>query len=198
MKAGWIAGIALVLVSSGTPGAQEAASRWEPLPDVAVSVTWQADGLASRPQMAEVFDAPMGYRIERYFWKADKPGSSFAIAVLRDVGEGGFLLRGPVDLAKFATTVLRTLDSAAPEVIEPADWRAETRSGPVWARLLRFGQRRCVVFGAFAGGSQNEPRDADPPAEGSRRLEGLYCAGTGAEFERAQARDRLSGVFLRR
>jgi hypothetical protein len=193
--------IALILVPVFPALAGEPGTRWEYVKAADQRVRWVADGLAAAPEMAESFTSPLGYRIDRYLWKAQKPAGSFAIAVLRDLSEEGHYLSGSADLIKFATTVLKGLEAPTPKASEPKDVKVATPGGPVWTRRFDLGTRQCVVLGFYAE-PQAPPQGkgvasrAEPLSEGSLRLDGVYCAAAGRPLTSDQVLAYAAGVKL--
>src|SRR3546814_11287880 len=101
--------------------------------------------------MAESFTAPLGYRLERYLWKAQKPAGTFAIAVLRDLTEDDHYFSGPVDLMKFATTVLKGLEAPVPKALDAADRKVTTAAGVAMHRRLELGPPQGIGDGKGSG-----------------------------------------------
>ncbi|WP_341915595.1 hypothetical protein [Ferrovibrio terrae] len=190
----------LLLLSALPAAAHDTDTRWEAIRPADQRVRWQAEGLTAPPQMAESFTSPLGYRLERYLWKAQKPGGSFAIAVLRDLSEDDHYLSGPVDLIKFATAVLKGLEAPKPQVSEPKDVKVATLNGPVLSRRFNLGTRQCVALGFYAqpqgNGSQARAAKDEPLAEGSLRLDGVYCATAGQPLTADQVLAYAAGVKL--
>lgn len=189
-----------ILLTAGPVAADEHDSRWEPLRMVQQRVGWTAEGLTAAPQIAETFTAPMGYRVERYLWKAQKPAGAFALAVLRDLSEDDHYLSGPVDLMKFATTVLKGLEAPTPKALEATDQKLVTGHGPVLARRFELGLRQCLVLGFYAG-PQDKPNGpsvakGEPLTEGSLRLDGVYCAAAGQPLTPQQVLAYAAGMKL--
>ncbi len=167
-------------------------SRWSPIDAGDRKVQWPAENLAATPHLAEGFSGPLGYRVERYFWRAQKPAGAFGIVVLRDLTGDDHYLSGPVDLMKFAVTVLKGLEAPKPEALEAKDAVLSTASGRAYARRFELGARQCLALGFYAGpDGKGSPKDAPLP-EGSIRLDGVYCATAGEEMtaERAAAAAR--------
>ncbi|MFN4310703.1 MAG: hypothetical protein ACK4FK_08940 [Ferrovibrio sp.] len=193
--------IALALLLVAAPAAaDEHDLRWEPLRAAQQRVGWIAEGLTAAPQIAESFTAPMGYRVERYLWKAQKPAGAFALAVLRDLSEDDHYLSGPVDLMKFATIMLKGLEAPLPKALEATDQKVATGHGPVLARRFELGLRQCLVLGFYAEpqGKPNGPAAArtEPLHEGSLRLDGVYCAAAGQPLTSQQVMDYAIGMKL--
>lgn len=188
------------LLIAGAAAATEHDMRWEPLGGSQQRVGWTAEGLTAAPQIAETFTAPMGYRVERYLWKAQKPAGAFALAILRDLSEDDHYLSGPVDLMKFATTVLKGLEAPTPKALEATDKKVATGHGPVLARRFELGLRQCLVLGFYAE-PQDKPNGAttareEPLAEGSLRLDGVYCAAAGQPLTPQQVLAYAAGMKL--
>ncbi|WP_341896964.1 hypothetical protein [Ferrovibrio terrae] len=190
----------LLLLPALPAVAHEPDTRWEAIRAADQRIRWQAEGLTAAPQMAESFTSPLGYRLERYLWKAQKPGGSFAIAVLRDLSEDDHYLSGPVDLIKFATAVLKGLEAPKPQASEPKDVKVATPNGPVLSRRFDLGTRQCVALGFYAQpqvtSSQAKLAKDEPLAEGSLRLDGVYCATAGQPMTAEQVRAYAAGVKL--
>lgn len=199
-----IAGVAVVLSAVSTRAADESDVRWEPLQATEQRVRWEAEGLTAAPQIAESFSSPLGYRLERYLWKAQKPAGSFAIAVLRDLSEEDHYLSGPVDLIRFATTVLNGLEAPKPRASEPKDVKLATPNGAVPTRRFDLGTRQCVALGFYAqpqtaegsSGLQAKAAKGEPLSEGSQRLDGVYCATAGRPLTAEQVLAYAAGVKL--
>ncbi|PJI37915.1 hypothetical protein [Ferrovibrio sp.] len=178
--------------------------RWEPLRAPEQRVRWEAEGLTAAPQLAESFSSPLGYRLERYLWKAQKPAGSFALAVLRDLSEEDHYLSGPVDLIRFATTVLNGLEAPKPQATQTADEKLATPNGPVLSRRFDLGTRQCVSLGFYAqpqtaegaSGLQAKAAKDEPLTEGSQRLDGVYCATAGRPLTPEQVLAYAAGVKL--
>lgn len=196
---------ALVLVAAGPAAAGSGSdARWEAVKAADQRVRWEAEGLTASPQMAEAFSSPLGYRIDRYLWKAQKPAGSFAIAVLRDLSEEDHYLSGPVDLIKFATTVLKGLEAPKPQASEPKDVKVATANGPLLTRRFDLGTRQCVALGFYAQpqvqatGNAAKPAAAreEPLTEGSLRLDGVYCAAAGRPLTFEQVLAYAAGIKL--
>ncbi len=191
--------LALLLVAAPA-AADEHDLRWEPLRAAQQRVGWIAEGLTAAPQIAETFTAPMGYRVERYLWKAQKPAGAFALAVLRDLSEDDHYLSGPVDLMKFATTMLKGLEAPSPKALEATDQKVAAGHGPVLARRFELGLRQCLVLGFYAEpqAKPNGPAAArtEPLHEGSLRLDGVYCASAGQPLTSQQVMDYAIGMKL--
>jgi hypothetical protein len=197
-----IAIVALTAVSARA--ADENEVRWEPLREPDQRVRWDAEGLTASPQIAESFASPLGYRLERYLWKAQKPAGSFALAVLRDLSEEDHYLSGPVDLIRFATTVLNGLEAPKPEASQAKDEKLATPNGPVLSRRFDLGTRQCVALGFYAqpqtaegaSGLQAKAARNEPLTEGSQRLDGVYCATAGRPLTPEQVLAYAVGVKL--
>lgn len=197
-----IATVALTAVSA--QAADENDVRWEPLREADQRVRWEAEGLTATPQIAESFASPLGYRLERYLWKAQKPAGSFALAVLRDLSEEDHYLSGPVDLIRFATTVLNGLEAPKPEASQAKDEKLATSNGPVLSRRFDLGTRQCVALGFYAqpqtaegaSGLQAKATRNEPLTEGSQRLDGVYCAAAGRPLTPEQVLAYAVGVKL--
>lgn len=176
-------------------------ARWEQVKPTDHRMRWEAEGLTAAPQMAEAFNSPMGYRIDRYLWKAQKPAGSFAIAVLRDLSEEDHYLSGPVDLIKFATTMLKGLEAPVPKASEAQDVKVATPNGPLLTRRFDLGTRQCVALGFYAQpqtASQGKAAAAkdEPLIEGSLRLDGVYCAAAGQPLTAEQLLAYAGGITL--
>jgi len=180
---------ATLLVLSGCIAAAraETASTWTEIDPADRRITWPAAGLTEAPQMAESFMAPLGYRLERYLWKAQKPAGTFAIAVLRDLTEDDHYLSGPVDLMKFATAVLKGLEAPVPKALEDKDRRLGTTAGIGLSRRFALGPRQCMVLGLYAAPNGKPARTDEPLTEGSLRMDGVYCAAAGQPLTGEQA-----------
>lgn len=197
-----IAIVALTAVSARA--ADENDVRWEPLRETDQRVRWEAEGLTASPQIAESFASPLGYRLERYLWKAQKPAGSFALAVLRDLSEEDHYLSGPVDLIRFATTVLNGLEAPKPQASQAKDEKLATPNGPVLSRRFDLGTRQCVALGFYAqpqtaegaSGLQAKATRNEPLTEGSQRLDGVYCATAGRPLTPEQVLAYAVGVKL--
>lgn len=197
-----IAIVALTAVSARA--ADENDVRWEPLRETDQRVRWEAEGLTASPQIAESFASPLGYRLERYLWKAQKPAGSFALAVLRDLSEEDHYLSGPVDLIRFATTVLNGLEAPKPQASQAKDEKLATPNGPVLSRRFDLGTRQCVALGFYAqpqtaegaSGLQAKAARNEPLTEGSQRLDGVYCATAGRPLTPEQVLAYAVGVKL--
>ncbi len=197
MRPGRIALAAVLLFGAAPSQAQEnAPSHWEPLKAADQRIGWQAEGLTATPHIAETFTAPMGYRIERYFWKAQKPAGSFALAVLRDLSEDDHYLSGPVDLVKFATTALKGLEAPKPKAMDPADSKILTGNGPLLTRRFELGTRQCVALGFYAQPQAKSAAKDEPLAEGSLRLDGIYCAAASQPLTPEQVLAYAAGLKL--
>ncbi|MFN3401955.1 MAG: hypothetical protein ACK4Z4_16565, partial [Ferrovibrio sp.] len=146
----------LALTAAAAQASDETDVRWEPLRETEQRVRWDAEGLTAAPQLAESFSSPLGYRLERYLWKAQKPAGSFALAVLRDLSGEDHYLTGPVDLIRFATTVLNGLEAPKPQATQASDEKLLTKNGPVLSRRFDLGTRQCVALGFYA-----QPQTAD-------------------------------------
>lgn len=197
-----IAIVALTAVSA--QAADENDVRWEPLRETDQRVRWEAEGLTASPQIAESFASPLGYRLERYLWKAQKPAGSFALAVLRDLSGEDHYLSGPVDLIRFATTVLNGLEAPKPQASQAKDEKLATPNGPVLSRRFDLGTRQCVALGFYAqpqtaegaSGLQAKAARNEPLTEGSQRLDGVYCATAGRPLTPEQVLAYAAGVKL--
>jgi hypothetical protein len=198
-----MAALVLLIAAPATAGNSNDA-RWEHVKAADQRVRWEAEGLTASPQMAEAFSSPLGYRIDRYMWKAQKPAGSFAIAVLRDLSEEDHYLSGPVDLIKFATTVLKGLEAPKPQASEPKDVKVATPNGPLLTRRFDLGTRQCMALGFYAQpqvqttGNTTKPaatRD-EPLTEGSLRLDGVYCATAGRPLTPEQVLAYAAGIKL--
>jgi hypothetical protein len=195
-----IAVACLALSALPARAADETDVRWEAIRAAEQRVRWEAEGLTATPQSAESFTSPLGYRLERYLWKAQKPAGSFAIAVLRDLSEEDHYLSGPVDLIRFATAVLKGLEAPKPQASEPKDAKLPTPNGPVLSRRFDLGMRQCVALGFYAQpqatGSQAKLAKDEPLAEGSLRLDGVYCAAAGRPLTGEQVLAYAAGIKL--
>lgn len=195
--------VAALLLPALPAAAGDNGARWEHVKTTDQRVHWEAEGLTAAPQMAESFTSPLGYRIDRYLWKAQKPAGSFAIAVLRDLSEEDHYLSGPVDLIKFATTVLKGLEAPKPQAAEPKDVKIATPAGPRLTRRFDLGTRQCVALGFYAQPqAQTTPQSKasvvkdEPLTEGSLRLDGVYCAAAGRPLTPEQVLTYAAGVKL--
>lgn len=195
--------VAVLLLPALPAAAGDNGARWEHVKTADQRVHWEAEGLTSSPQMAESFTSPLGYRIDRYLWKAQKPAGSFAIAVLRDLSEEDHYLSGPVDLIKFATTVLKGLEAPKPQASDPKDVKVATPGGPLLTRRFDLGTRQCVALGYYAQPqAQTAPSPKatgakdEPLTEGSLRLDGVYCAAAGRPLTPEQVLAYAAGVKL--
>lgn len=190
--------LSAVILACGLSSAVAAddATRWSPLDPAEMRIVWPAAELVAAPQVAESFVAPMGYRVERYLWKAQKPAGTFAIAVLRDLTDDDHYLSGPVDLMKFATAMLRGLEAPTPKALENSERKLVTGNGPALARLFELGPRQCLVLGFYSLASGKPPADAEPLKEGSLRLDGVYCAAAGQPLTGEQAMQAASALKL--
>jgi hypothetical protein len=194
----------VALTATSAQASDESNVRWEPLRESAQRVRWEAEGLTATPQIAESFASPLGYRLERYLWKAQKPAGSFALAVLRDLSEEDHYLSGPVDLIRFATTVLNGLEAPKPQASQAKDEKLATPNGSVLSRRFDLGTRQCVALGFYAqpqtseGGSGLQAKAAknEPLTEGSQRLDGVYCATAGRPLTPEQVLAYAVGVKL--
>lgn len=195
-----IAVTCLILSPLAAQASDETDVRWEAIGVAAQRVHWEAEGLTAAPQIAESFSSPLGYRLERYLWKAQKPAGSFAIAVLRDLSEEDHYLSGPVDLIRFATTVLNGLEAPKPQASQPQDAKIATPNGAVLSRRFDLGTRQCVALGFYAQpqmtSSQAKLAKDEPLAEGSQRLDGVYCATAGRPLTNEQVLAYAAGVKL--
>lgn len=195
---------ALTLAAMPVLASDETDVRWEPLSATGQRVRWEAEGLTAAPQIAESFSSPLGYRLERYLWKAQKPAGSFALAVLRDLSEEDHYLSGPVDLIRFATTVLNGLEAPKPQATQSKDEKLATPNGPVLTRRFDLGTRQCVALGFYAqpqtaesgSGLQAKAAKDEPLTEGSQRLDGVYCATAGRPLTPEQVLAYAAGVKL--
>lgn len=193
----------ILLFAFPVAAADHSDTRWEHVKAADQRVRWDAEGLTASPQMAEAFTSPLGYRIDRYLWRAQKPAGSFAIAVLRDLSEEDHYLSGPVDLIKFATTVLKGLEAPKPQASDPKDVKVATPGGPLLTRRFDLGTRQCVALGFYAQPqAQTAPQPKatgakdDPLLEGSLRLDGVYCAAAGRPLTPEQVLSYAAGVKL--
>ena len=195
-----IAVACLALAPLSARAADEADVRWEAIGAAEQRVRWEAEGLTAAPQIAESFSSPLGYRLERYLWKAQKPAGSFAIAVLRDLSEEDHFLSGPVDLIRFATTVLNGLEAPKPQASQAQDAKIATPNGAVLSRRFDLGTRQCVALGFYAqpqvASSQAKLAKDEPLTEGSQRLDGVYCAAAGRPLTAEQVLVYAAGVKL--
>lgn len=194
----------LALTAVAAQASDETDVRWEPLRATEQRVRWEAEGLTAAPQLAESFSSPLGYRLERYLWKAQKPAGSFALAVLRDLSGEDHYLTGPVDLIRFATTVLNGLEAPKPQATQAKDEKLVTTNGPVLSRRFDLGTRQCVALGFYAqpqtaessSGVQAKASKEEPLTEGSQRLDGVYCATAGRPLTTEQVLAYAGGVKL--
>ncbi|MEK9969166.1 MAG: hypothetical protein VW600_08505 [Ferrovibrio sp.] len=191
---------ALLLMPWPALAADETDVRWETLDAGGQRVSWKADGLTVSPQIAESFSSPLGYRLERYLWKAQKPAGSFAVAVLRDLSGEDQYLSGPVDLIRFATTILNGLEAPKPQASQAKDDKLPTPNGPVLSRRFDLGTRQCVALGFYAQpqltSAQAKVAKDDPLGEGSQRLDGVYCATAGRPLTQEQVLAYAAGLKL--
>lgn len=187
-----------LLLCSAPVYAADTDKPWDPIPLDEQQVRWAAEGLAATPHMAEVFTAPLGYRLERYFWRAQKPAGAFAIVVLRDLTGDEHYLSGPVDLMKFATTVLKGLEAPTPQALEKADHTQATPNGAATARRFELGARQCLAIGFYASPNGKQPAKAAVLTEGSIRLDGVYCATAGEKMTSTRASAVAQGLMLGR
>jgi hypothetical protein len=190
----------LLLAPLPALAADEADVRWEALASGEQRVRWEAGGLTTSPQIAESFSSPLGYRLERYLWKAQKPAGSFAVAVLRDLSGEDQYLSGPVDLIRFATTILNGLEAPKPRATQARDEKLPTPNGPVLGRRFELGTRQCVALGFYAQpqvtSKEAKVAKEDPLAEGSQRLDGVYCANAGRPLTQDQVLAYAAGLKL--
>jgi len=157
-------------------------ARWSPIDPDSRKVEWAAEHLAATPHLAEGFSGPLGYRVERYFWRAQQPGGAFAIVVLRDLRGDDHYLSGPIDLMKFAGTILKGLEAPSPQALEPEAHNTPTASGMAVARRFELGARQCVATGLYAGPDGRGSSKDVPLSEGPLRLDGVYCAAAGEKM----------------
>lgn len=189
------AAILLIILAAAAARADDV-SRWTEIGPGDRRIEWPAAGLTPAPQMAESFTAPLGYRLERYLWKAQRPAGTFAIAVLRDLTEDDHYLSGPVDLMKFATTVLKGLEAPVPMALDGSDRPMTTGSGIALGRRFELGPRQCMVLGLYAA-PNGKPAKADAPlAEGSLRMDSVYCAAAGQPLSPEQAAAAAASLKL--
>jgi hypothetical protein len=190
----------LLLAPVSALAADETDVRWEPVAANEQRVRWEAEGLSAAPQIAESFSSPLGYRLERYLWKAQKPAGSFAIAVLRDLSGEDQYLSGPVDLIRFATTILNGLEAPKPQASQTKDATLTTPNGPVLSRRFDLSTRQCVALGFYAQpqvtSAQAKVAKDEPLSEGSQRLDGVYCADAGRPLTEQQVLAYASGLKL--
>ncbi|WP_341705531.1 hypothetical protein [Ferrovibrio sp.] len=170
---------ALSCLIAGTAAHADDAARWTEIEPPQRRIGWAAAGLSDMPQMAESFTAPLGYRLERYLWKAQKPAGTFAIAVLRDLTDDDHYLSGPVDLMKFATAVLKGLEAPVPKALDDKDRRLGTGAGIGLSRRFELGPRQCMVLGLYAAPNGKPARTDEPLTEGSLRMDAVYCVAAG-------------------
>jgi hypothetical protein len=187
-----------LLLSAVSAHAAEGDKSWDPIALDEQQVRWAADELAATPHMAEVFTAPLGYRLERYFWRAQKPAGAFAIVVLRDLTGDDHYLSGPVDLMKFATTVLKGLEAPTPKALDKADHAEATPNGLASALRFELGARQCLVIGFYAAPNGKPPAKSIMLTEGSIRVDGVYCATAGEKMTSARASAVAQGLTLGR
>lgn len=187
--------LALLLGVSPVLAADEE-KAWDPIATGEQRVRWAADELAATPHIAEVFTAPLGYRLERYFWRAQKPAGAFAIVVLRDLTGDDHYLSGPVDLMKFAATVLNGLEAPTPTALDKADHPQTTPNGAALARRFELGARQCLAIGFYATPTGKQPTKGPMLTEGSIRLDGVYCATAGEKMTEARASAVAHGLTL--
>ncbi|HEX6956699.1 MAG TPA: hypothetical protein VF194_01830 [Ferrovibrio sp.] len=188
-RVSFLAAVLLPLIGSHTVLAADEEVHWSAIAPQDRQVQWQAQDLAASPHMAESFTAPLGYRIERYFWRAQKPAGAFAIVVLRDLTGDDHYLSGPVDLMKFARTVLKGLEAPSPKALDDKDHERQTPAGPAETRRFELGARECLAVGFYAAPEGKAPAKGHALTEGSLRLDGVYCASAGEKMteERAKA-----------
>lgn len=194
MRLGW----ALLgpLIAAAPALAADDETRWTPIEPDSRKVEWPAESLAAMPHLAEGFSGPLGYRVERYFWRAQQPGGAFAIVVLRDLRGDDHYLSGPVDLVKFAATVLKGLEAPGPQALEPKDRIAATASGMAATRRFELGARQCVAAGLYAGPDGKGSSKETPLSEGPIRLDGVYCATAGEKMSEARAATTVSALRI--
>lgn len=181
----WI--ILCLMIAAAPALAADDDPRWAAIGVEDRKVHWAADSLAATPHLAEGFAGPLGYRVERYFWRAQKPAGAFAIVVLRDLTGDDHYLSGPVDLMKFAVTVLKGLEAPSPQALEAKDQLLPTTSGVAAARRFELGARQCLAVGLYAGPDGKGGAKDAPLAEGSLRLDGVYCATAGEKMTKERA-----------
>jgi len=157
-----------------------AEERWQALRGPEARVQWPAPGLMPKPEKAEGMVGPLGYRIERYFWKAQETGGSFALVALRDFTETDHYISGRLDVAKSAALLLKGLETPAITALDGEDRKLVTGFGLGVARRLSLGVRECLglaLYGAASG--EPVPQKGVPRSEGSLRVDALYCAKAG-------------------
>jgi hypothetical protein len=185
----------LIALVAGAARAEDV-SRWTEIGPADRRIDWPAAGLAPTPQVAESFVAPLGYHLERYLWKAQKPAGTFAIAVLRDLSEDDHYLSGPVDLMKFATTVLKGLEAPVPKTLDNADRKLTTPAGIALGRRFELGPRQCMVLGLYAAPNGKPAKTGEPLTEGNLRLDSVYCATAGQPLTADQAAAAAASLSL--
>lgn len=188
--------LAMVVVGNPDAGGTTESTSWVAIPVEERQVQWAAQDLSAAPHLADVFIAPLGYRVERYFWRAQKPAGAFAIAVLRDLTDDTHYLGGKVDLMAFATTVLKGLEAPTPKALEAEDIPMRTASGMGMARRFELGARQCLAIGIYGAPNGAPPAEDVVLTEGSLRLDGVYCAAAGEEMAPARAKSTAEGLRL--
>lgn len=154
--------------------------RWQALRGAEARLEWPAPGLMPKAEKAEGMIVPLGYRIERYFWKAQESGGAFALVALRDFTETDHYISGRLDVAKSAALLLKGLETPAITVLDTEDRKLPTGFGLGIARRLSLGVRECLglaLYGAASG--EPAPQKGVPLSEGSLRVDALYCAKAG-------------------
>ncbi len=183
----WRRGAALAAILCLLAPAGHAGDRWQALLGGAARLTWQAPGLDARAERAEGMQGQLGYRIERYLWKAQEPGGAFALAALRDFSESDHYISGKLDAARTAALLLKGLETPATTLLDAKDHVVPTGLGLGHARRFALGVRECLGIALYAGtGDAAADTKADakavPPSEGSMRLDALYCAKAGGKL----------------
>ncbi len=161
-----------------------AEERWQVLRGAEARLHWRAPGLQAQPEKAEAMASSIGYRVERYFWKAQETGGAFALAGLRDFTDSEHYIGGRVDLQKSAATLLKGLETPPLKPLDQADRVLFTGLGLASARRFSLGVRECLSLGLYAPSAEPaEPPSgktkAEPMTEGNLRLDALYCAKAG-------------------
>lgn len=177
---GLIAALALVAGSSA------AAERWQALRGGEARLLWQAPGLEARAEKAEGMQGQLGYRIERYLWKAQEPGGAFALAALRDFSDSDHYISGKLDAAKTAQLLLKGLEMPPVQLLDQSDIPLPTGLGIGMARRFAVGVRECLGVVLYAGAEtltgDKLKQMSTPLSEGSMRLDALYCAKVGGKL----------------
>lgn len=183
MKSVFLGLIAALLLVAGSKAAPE---RWQALRGGEARLLWQAPGLEARAEKAEGMQGQLGYRIERYLWKAQEAGGAFALAALRDFSDSDHYISGKLDAAKTAKLLLKGLETPPVRLLDESDISLPTGLGTGMARRFAVGVRECLGVVLYAGpealnGDKPKPMAA-PLSEGSMRLDALYCAKAGGKL----------------